>query len=90
MRVGDFGINQAINIEELNEENISSKLIKFEDIFERNEKINLEESKRESFLNGVKLDNINKDGVYKIYIDDKFVGLGTIRNNFLKRDIILI
>ena len=53
-------------------------------------KINLEESKRESFLNGVKLDNINKDGVYKIYIDDKFVGLGTIRNNFLKRDIILI
>ena len=30
-----------------------------------------------------------EDGVYKIYSDSQFIGIGTIKNSLLKRDIIL-
>ena len=26
---------------------------------------------------------------YKIYVDNKFIGLGTIENNILKRDLVI-
>ena len=31
-----------------------------------------------------------KDGVYKIYLDNKFIGLGIVSENKLKRDLLLL
>ena len=45
--------------------------------------------KTELFLNGVQLTNAFNDGVYRVYTNDKFLGLGTIKNGLLKRDIII-
>ncbi len=44
------------------------------------------------YVNGVKLEVENnvKDGVYKIYLDNKFIGLGTVSENKLKRDLLLL
>ena len=49
----------------------------------------LEDAKLKLFLNGVKLTYNNKDGIYKIYNKNRFIGIGTIKNKLLKRDIIV-
>ena len=51
--------------------------------------INLDEKKLKLFLNGVQLTDNNIDGLYKIYVANKFIGTGTIKKGLLKRDIIL-
>ena len=55
----------------------------------QNENINLSEKKLQLFLNGVKLTWPLSDGVYKIYSNENFIGIGTVKNNLLKRDIII-
>lgn len=89
-RVGEFEIEDAIKIQELeNEEIKQSKFITIEKYFEKNERIVLEDAKLKLFLNGVKLTYNNKDGIYKIYNKNRFIGIGTIKNKLLKRDIIV-
>ena len=42
------------------------------------------------FLNGVKLKRKEKEGIYKVYNEKKeFLGTGDIKNNGLKRDVII-
>lgn len=106
VQVGDFKIEDSVDIDiskkdntnrEAEKENlqkerelIEKNIISIEEIFKDSEKINLDSKKLEMFLNGVKLTNKNKDGVYKIYDQNqKFIGTGIIENNLLKRDIIL-
>ena len=82
IKVGNFSINQAITLNEL-EKDKEKYLIIDRPI------INLDKRKWELFLNGVKLTNNLNDGVYRIYNEEKFIGTGTIEKNKLKRDIIL-
>ena len=87
-QVGEFKIENAISIDEL--ENIDEhKIITIEKYFDRYSKINLNENKLKLFLNGVQLTYNLEDGIYKIYCGEKFIGIGTIKNNLLKRDIII-
>ena len=85
-QVGEFKIDDAITIEELEQK---QTCITIEDYFRQNENINLSEKKLQLFLNGVQLTWDLEDGIYRIYCDNKFIGIGTIKNNLLKRDIIL-
>lgn len=89
-KVGSFGIADSITLEELeNCENINSKIITMEELLKQKEKIILNKRQLELFFNGVKLANDNKDGIYRIYNQDKqFIGIGVIEKNKLKRDII--
>ena len=87
-KVGDFSINDSIMIEELENENYNN-FITIEDYFKSYENINLNEKRLQLFLNGVQLTLNLDDGIYRIYYDNKFIGIGTIKNNLLKRDIIL-
>ena len=59
-------------------------------MFYNSEKIILEDRKLELFLNGVKLTNKKRDGIYKIYNNNKFIGIGVVKDELLKRDIIII
>lgn len=44
----------------------------------------------EKFLNGVKINYTATDDVYRIYKENgSFIGLGEIKENILKRDVIL-
>ena len=89
-RVGEFEIKEAVKIQELeNEEIKQKKFITLEKYFEKNEKIMLEDAKLKLFLNGVKLTYNNRDGIYKIYNKNRFIGIGTIKNKLLKRDVII-
>ena len=90
LKVGEFSIENSITInEKTTKENIEKKIITIEKLFENKEKIELDTKKLILFLNGVKLNHSNKDEVYRIYSSNKFIGLGTIKNNILKRDIII-
>lgn len=95
VQVGDFKIEDSITIDELekninNKDFLSKKVKLIECLFKSKENIILDDKKMKLFLNGVRLTQNYKDGIYKIYSkDDKFIGTGTIENNLLKRDIIL-
>ena len=89
LQVGEFNIDCAIKIDEINIENYDKYLYTLEDILKESPKLNLSSKKLNLFLNGVQLTVQNENGLYKIYVDNKFIGSGTVKNNLLKRDIIL-
>ena len=90
-QVGDFTLEQAVTLEDLEQNiNLSQSFITLEKFFEKSDKIELQENKYRHFLNGVKLTQKNKkDGVYRIYYNNKFIGTGIVENELLKRDIVL-
>lgn len=94
-RVGEFYIKDAITLDELekNKDNIEflkSHFLTIEEMFNKNDSICLSNKKLTLFLNGVQLTNYLKDGLYRIYnMDNKFIGTGVIKNNLLKRDIVI-
>ena len=95
IQVGEFKIDNSITIKQLEEniENIdfiNKKIISIEKIFNDKPEIKLENRKLQLFLNGVQLTKDMEDGIYRIY-DEKqqFIGIGTIKNKLLKRDIII-
>lgn len=94
IQVGQFDISNSITIEELkNQEEfkniINKNLITVEQLFKEKENIELNDKKLELFLNGVKLTQSKPDGIYKIYNNNNFIGIGIIKDNLLKRDIII-
>lgn len=94
-RVGKFDIKDSITIEELeqnieNSEFINQHFITIENYFKDKESIKLNEKRLSLFLNGVKLTHNLTDDMYKIYDENnKFVGIGSVKNNLLKREIIV-
>ena len=88
-KVGAFSIEQAILIEDLNEQTIEEHVITIEDLFKDLEMIELNEKKLQLFLNGVKLTFNLKEGIYKIYHNQQFIGIGIVKDNLLKRDIVI-
>ena len=89
LQVGEFNIKDAVYIDDINLENVDEHLITLEELLKRTESISLNENKLKLFLNGVQLTCNNNDGLYKIYVANKFIGTGTIKKGLLKRDIIL-
>ena len=94
-RVGKFDIKDSITIEELEQniedsEFINQHFITIENYFKDKESIKLNEKRLSLFLNGVKLTHNLTDDMYKIYDENnKFVGIGSVKNNLLKREIIV-
>ena len=88
-RVGTFTIEQSVLAEDLTKETIEKYMITIEKLFKDLENIELNEKKLQLFLNGVKLSSDLKDGIYKIYSNQQFIGIGVLKNNLLKRDIIM-
>lgn len=94
IKVGDFEISNAINIDEIlknsqPKEIVERNVITIEKLFKSKENIDLNDKKLALFLNGVQLTQKNEDGIYRIYNKNKFIGIGTIKNNLLKRDIVI-
>ena len=90
LQVGEFKIENSITIEQLESTNkIKENFISIEKYFEKSDNIELNEIKLKLFLNGVQLSYNLKDGIYKIYKEKTFIGIGTIKDKLLKRDIII-
>lgn len=97
IRVGDFRIEQAVRISDVvdgdgvaNSDIIKNHFISIESFFEEYKLLNFNDLKLFKFLNGVKV-NVNlEDGIYRIYNKDVFIGIGIVKNNRIKRDIIVV
>ena len=91
VQVGEFNISNSITLEQIqnNPNELEKYLITIEDIFKDKVNINLDNKKLQLFLNGVQLNFNKEEGVYKIYNANKFIGIGCIKKNKLKRDIVL-
>lgn len=93
--VDKFKIENAINFETLeenknNKDFLENNIITMEDIFCDFPKLSLNSRKLELFLNGVMLTFKNEDGIYNVYDENNnYIGTGTIKNELLKRDIII-
>ena len=94
-KVGEFSLNQAITIEELeknkeSKEFLEEKLITIPKFFENASRIILNEYKLTLFLNGVQLTRIEPDGIYQIQSENnKWIGIGIVTNGLLKRKIVM-
>lgn len=95
-RVGEFSLADSVSMDLIkqDEENayglIEKHLIGVEEFFEDKGKICLDEKQRKMFENGVKLEFSLVDGIYRIYQGEQFVGIGEVRGNWLKREIVLV
>ena len=90
-KVDNFKIQDAVLLEEL-ERNEERKIISIEEYYTNYnfiEEIELDDKKLKLFLNGSKLTIQKEDGLYRIYNNKEFIGLGTILIKNLKRDIII-
>ena len=88
-KVGIFTVEQSVLFEDLTKETIEKHMITIEKLFKSLEVINLSERKLQLFFNGVKLSFDLEDGIYKIYSNQKFIGIGIEKDKLLKRDIVL-
>ena len=86
-QVGEFNIENSVTIEEL-EQSKDKYFITIEKYFEKYPQIQLNTKKLQLFLNGVQLTQELEDGIYTIYNEEKFIGIGTVKNRLLKRDIV--
>lgn len=91
IKVGEFDIKDTVSIEEIknNENLLPEKLISIEEFFKNKTKIEITDKELELFLNGVKLNKNYENEIYRVYNKNKFIGLGTIENKKIKRDVII-
>lgn len=92
-RVDEFIIEDSISLEYIKTNNIESikeKMISIENVFSNISMIELNNKKRESFLNGVKLSYDLDDGLYKVYNNKCFIGFGIVQDKHLKRDVVIV
>ena len=83
--VDKFLIENATELEKLSENDV----ISVEDLYNDFPQIDLNKRKLELFLNGVMLTNQVKNGIYRIYHEQEFIGLGVVKNELLKRDVVV-
>lgn len=91
-QVGKFRLEDSISLsmkDEKDLEVIGKNIISIEKIFSQYPKIKIEQQTLKYFLNGVRITQNVKDGVYRVYTEDKFLGIGVVKEKLLKRDIIL-
>lgn len=96
-KVGNFYIKDALTISQFEEKvnkNDLSNIISIEEIFKDKRIINLSQNNLKQYINGVILtiseDNYEpkEETVCRVYVDNEFIGLGTLKGNKLKRDLL--
>jgi tRNA pseudouridine55 synthase len=86
--IGEFHIEDAINIDDLNKENIDANIMPIESIFEKNTKITIEDRFIKFLLNGVVVKDkaltckFEVNNTYSIYNEDNdFIGVADRSND---------
>lgn len=82
IKVGTFDIKDSKVMDEITE----SDLIDLEIPLKKYQAIYLENDKAKKYINGVKLAVEKDEGLYRIYLDNKFFGIGKVENGLLKSE----
>ncbi|MBR6252411.1 MAG: tRNA pseudouridine(55) synthase TruB [Clostridia bacterium] len=83
VQTGDYSLENAYDLEDISEDAI----ISIEELFA--DRIDLDEKDESKLLNGMNIQVDNEDGIYNIYINKKYYGLGEVIEGKLKRFIIV-
>lgn len=82
-----YTLNEIHNFME--KEQLDTLFYNVEDIFNDLNSIEIIKDKLRHYLNGVKLTYNIADGIYKVYCNNIFIGLGEVNNNLLKRKFVI-
>ena len=82
VKTGQFSIDNACELDDVCDE----KIVPMEDIFAQSISIGDEINK---LINGMSIEKNVQDGLYNLYHDGKYIGLGDVKNKKLKRKIII-
>lgn len=91
LRNGNFYIEDSIPLYDflkLNFEEMQKKIVGIDEYYDDLKKVIMEKDEYTKFLNGVKLPYEEQDKLVKVYYDNKYRGLGQIKDNILKRYLI--
>ena len=91
IRNGNFKIEDSIPLYEflkMNFEDMKKKIISIEGYYSDLKKINMTTDEYTKFYNGVKLEYDEQDKLVKVYKNNKYKGIGEIKNGILKRYLI--
>lgn len=91
IKCGSFNIEDSIPLTDfikLPTDIIVKRIIPIEKIYENVRAVSLTEKEVQKFLNGVELPCSSMEKIVRVYIDRKFIGLGKVENNILKRFIV--
>ena len=86
-KCGNFSIDNAYTLDDI--KNGKFQIISLDSIFDYSS-VNLSKSQSERLLNGVLISFIGKDGLYKAYLNDEFLGITEVKDNFMKFKLRLI
>lgn len=86
-KCGNFSIDNAYTLDDI--KNGKFQIISLDSIFDYSS-VNLSQSQSERLLNGVLISFIGKDGLYKAYLNDEFLGITEVKDNFMKFKLRLI
>jgi len=91
LKNGNFDIKDSIPLYEflkLNFEEMKKRIISIDDYYEDLKRINMDKVEYTRFVNGVKLEYNEQDKLVKVYENNKYKGLGQIKDGVLKRYLI--
>lgn len=91
LRNGNFFIEDSIPLYDflkLNFEDMKTHVQPIEEYYKDLKKINMNKEEYIKFFNGVKLNYDEQDKLVKVYLNNKYKGLGQIKNGILKRYLI--
>ncbi len=91
LKNGNFDIKDSIPLYEflkLNYEEMKKRIISIDDYYTDLKRINMDEIEYTKFVNGVKLEYNEQDKLVKVYENNKYKGLGQIKDGILKRYLV--
>ena len=91
LKNGNFDIKDSIPLYDflkLNFEEMKNKIISIDDYYSDLKRINMDKTEYTKFANGVKLEYNEQDKLVKVYENNKYKGLGQIKDGILKRYLI--
>ena len=86
IKVGNFDILDSVLIENVD----NSSLIELQEPLKKYNEIYLEGENAKKYKNGVKILVTNEDGLYRIYLDNVFYGIGKVEKGILKSEKCLV
>ena len=91
IRNGNFKIEDSIPLYEflkMNFDDMKKKITSIESYYKDLKKINMTNDEYTKFFNGVKLEYDEQDKLVKVYKNNKYKGIGEIKEGILKRYLI--
>lgn len=91
LKNGNFDIKDSIPLYDflkLNFEEMKKRIISIDDYYVDLKRINMDKEEYNKFFNGVKLEYNEQDKLVKVYENNKYKGLGQIKDGVLKRYLI--